>query len=408
MLLLHTADWHLGQRLCEQDRKEEHDHFLQWLRHTLTQYRPDALVVAGDVFDVGYPAKYAEMQYYNFLKEAFKICPNIIITGGNHDAPNALNAPRKLLSALNVHVIGGALANPTDEIITVVNRQGKTIGAVAAVPFLREGDVRTLQAGENYTDKIAAYKQGIAQRYQLLAHEMMTHKNNGLPIIATGHLYAAGSAVSDTEDREMHIIGNQGQMEVEIFPAEFDYIALGHIHKPQIVSGRQHIRYSGSPIPLSFSERNDAKQVLLVQFEQGRGLVNIEALPVPLYRRLHRFKGSFEAVQNQLAQFEHNTVTPSCWAEIHLQLNNFTFNYEESIKQLAKDRNIDILKFPPPKLQTNTQTDAEQPESADMELLQNYAAVFKAKCKASGVNPQDMPELEYTFSELLQNMNDEL
>lgn len=405
MRLLHTADWHLGQRLCEYDRKEEHDLFLQWLLQTLETRQPDALIVAGDVFDVGYPAKYAETQYYNFLKEAYRLCPNIIITGGNHDSPNALNAPRQLLSALNVQVIGGAFQNPADEIVPIYNRKGTLIGVVAAAPFLREGDVRLLQAGESYTDKMAAYKQGICQHYRQLAEAILPYKEKGLPAIATGHLYAAGSATSDTEDKEMHFIGNQGQLEVEIFPPDFDYVALGHIHKAQKVYGKEHIRYSGSPIPLSFSERNDAKQVLWVEFAQGKGLTHIESIAVPLYRHLHRFKGSFEAVKTQIEQFVHTALLQPCWAEIHLAMETFTFNFEEPIKQLCKANNIDILKFPNPRMIDETGKTQLLSEEPDMELLQNYVQVFREKCTSANISETDMPELEYTFRELMEKMN---
>ncbi|OWY19555.1 exonuclease sbcCD subunit D [Sphingobacteriales bacterium UPWRP_1] len=406
MRILHTADWHLGQKLCDRDRKEEHDLFLQWLLDTLENRQPDALIVAGDVFDVGYPPKYAETQYYNVIKDACRLCPNIIITGGNHDSPNALNAPRQLLKAFNVHVIGGAMQQPEDEIVPVVNRKGTVIGYVAAVPYLREGDVRIQQAGENYIDRIASYKEGIRRHYRQIANALLPAKEQGLPIVATAHLYAAGSATSDPEDREMHIIGNQGQMEVEIFPAEFDYVALGHIHKPQLVSGKEHVRYSGSPIPLSFSERNDAKQVLLADFTPHKGLQHIHSLQVPLYRHLHRFKGSFETVKNQLQHFTQTALLQPCWAEIHLTLANFEFGYEEPIKEAAKAADVDILKFPNPKyLAAAASDDLPGGEPADMELLQNYLQVFREKCKAAKIADTDMPELEHTFTELTEIMN---
>jgi len=407
MRILHTADWHLGQKLCDRDRKEEHDLFLNWLLNTIENQQPDALVVAGDVFDVGYPAKYAETQYYNFIKDACKLCPTIIITGGNHDSPNALNAPRQLLKVFNVHVIGGAMPQPEDEIVPVINRKGAVVGYVAAVPYLREGDVRTMQAGENYQDRVASYKEGIRRRYHQLATALEAVKQQGFPLVATAHLYAAGSAISDSEDREMHIIGNQGQMEVEIFPPQFDYVALGHIHKPQLVNGKEHIRYSGSPIPLSFSERNDAKQVLLADFTQHKGLQHIHSLQVPLYRHLHRFKGSFEAVQKQLELFTPTALLQPCWAEIHLSLTNFEFNFEEPIKEAAKAAGVDILKFPNPKYLSAAAgpDDMLTDEPADMELLQNYLQVFREKCKAAKVADADMPELEHTFSELIEMMN---
>ncbi|QQS29825.1 MAG: exonuclease subunit SbcD [Sphingobacteriales bacterium] len=404
MRILHTADWHLGQRFCDLDRKEEHDLFLRWLLKALKEHQPDALLVAGDVFDVGYPAKYAETQYYDFLKEAFLLCPNIIITGGNHDSPNALNAPRNLLSSFNIHVVGGAFANIEEEIIPVKDLNGNILGIVAAVPYLREGDVRTLQSGENYQDKIIAYKQGIKQHYRELCNASLPYKQQGIPIIATGHLYAAGSVLSDTEDKEMHIIGHQGQMEVEIFPPEFDYIALGHIHKPQMVNGNRHIRYSGSPIPLSFSERNDSKQVLLAEFEPHHGLTNIISLPVPLYRSLHRFKGSYESVIQQLGKFEHASALKSCWAEIHLLIETFNFNFEEPVKQLAKEKNIDILKFPNPKFITNpSEQNVEEP--ADLDFLENSTQVFLEKCKAGRVSEENLTELKYTFNELMEIMS---
>ena len=134
MRILHTSDWHLGKRLKDHDRSDEFRKFLAWLEGVIKDEKPDALIVAGDVFDTRYPPVEAQEMYYTFLANvAGKTCRNIIITAGNHDSAPFIDAPAGIMGRCNVHVIGRPCEG---EILTLSDSQGRQEAIVCAVPFL--------------------------------------------------------------------------------------------------------------------------------------------------------------------------------------------------------------------------------------------------------------------------------
>jgi exonuclease SbcD len=402
MKILHTADWHLGQRLYngEQYREEEHNLFLRWLLDLLRTEPVDALLIAGDIFDIGYPPNFAVRQYYNFLNEARHLCRNIIITGGNHDAVATLNAPRDLLQTLQIHVIGGAAENIADEIVLINDANAQPIGVVAAVPFLRQTDIRSAVAGETYTEKLQQIKEGIRQHYRQVCDLMLPYRQQGLPLVAMGHLFAAGSETSDSE-REIHI-GNQAQVYVESFPAEFDYVALGHIHKPQIIAQKQHIRYCGSPIALSFSERQDPKQVVMVSFETPNNTPQIELRHIPAFRPLVRMIGSPHEIEQQINAFEVPDALLMPWVEIHLQLEQEQADWNERIKTMAIGKNMDILNIKILNLPQNRLANA-RPVDLNLSLREwNHQDIFAERCREAGYETPPRNLLQ-AFSEIVES-----
>ena len=149
MKILHTSDWHLGQRFLFNDREQEHQRALDWLADTIRTQEVDALIVAGDIFDINNPPNYARTMYYRFLTSLLGTsCRHIIITGGNHDSPSMLNAPRELLRLLNIHVVGAVGDALEEELVELKDSEGELELVVAAVPFLRDRDLRFSQAGE--------------------------------------------------------------------------------------------------------------------------------------------------------------------------------------------------------------------------------------------------------------------
>ncbi len=402
MRIIHTADWHLGQRLCNLDRHIEHDCFLQWLLEVLDTYQPDALIVAGDVFDMGNPPNYALKQYYDFLQNATTRCRNIIITGGNHDSVATLNAPKELLQRFNVQVVGGACHNIEDEVIPVKNEAGEVIGIVGAVPFLRDRDLRAAVAGEEYSERVQRVKEGIRRHYEAIRDCILPYKEQQLPIVVTGHLFAAGSTTSDSE-KDIHI-GNQGKVTAEVFPPEFTYVALGHIHKPQVVNNLAHIRYSGSPIPLSFTERKDQKQLLCIDFEKD-AIKNIESIKVPVYRQLLRIKGSLQKVKEALLTFDLPMTEAAVWAEVIVELDNYEPRLAEQVKEWAKDKNVDILKTRVQYSKAAATLDEQLNSPINLDELEPVE-VFIKKCESKSVPPKQQKELVNTFNELVDWMGE--
>ncbi len=308
MKILHTADWHLGVRLYKRDLIDEHKQFFQWLVNLITERKIEVLLISGDVFDQANPSNEARAMYYDFLRQLIGIKCRVIITGGNHDSPGILNAPKDILDLLQVHVIGKLPDNLEDAIISL---GGDDPAVICAVPFLREADIHRFTMGQEIEDRVRQVREAIGKCYQELS-DICIGKYD-LPLIAMGHLFAAGAAVSESE-REIQV-GNQSAVTAADFPATFDYIALGHIHRPQFIAGLKHIRYSGSPIALSFSEKSDKKIVIELEVT-GRAIIQTDH-EVPVFRKLILMKGSFISLQSDLENFE-NTGAAKVYAELEI------------------------------------------------------------------------------------------
>jgi len=298
--ILHTADWHIGKVLHKQELREEMLLFFDWLIATIQSESIDILLVSGDVFDLANPAVRDRELYYQFLSRLIQFKIKVIITGGNHDAVGLLNAPEPILRHLNINTIGGATEDIRDELVTITNDQGEMKLVIAAVPFLRDRDLRNKNTDNQYKNRIEAIREGIKNHYAQLA-EICKLEYANIPCIAMGHLYASGSVTSESE-RDIHI-GNAAAVHSSIFSDVYGYVALGHIHRPQVIGKNDYIRYSGSPIALSFSERDDKKCVVIIELNEGI-IAKPQAIPVPKNRELYKMKGSEEAVIDKLKKYK--------------------------------------------------------------------------------------------------------
>ena len=154
MKILHTSDWHLGRTLCGRKRTAEFEAFLEWLLAALREHEVDVLLVAGDIFDTVAPTNRAQQLYYRFLCRTAEFgCRHVVVVGGNHDSPSFLDAPKELLSFLDVHVVGAVPEKIQEELLTLRGPDGVPALLVCAVPYLRDRDVRVLGADESLGDK---------------------------------------------------------------------------------------------------------------------------------------------------------------------------------------------------------------------------------------------------------------
>jgi len=258
MKLLHTSDWHLGRSLYGKKRYEEHSAFLDWLSRTIEDEKVDALIVAGDVFDTSTPSNRAQELYYRFLcRVAASCCRDVVIIGGNHDSPSFLNAPKELFRALNVYVVGAVTDAVNDEVI-VLGKGDKPEAIVCAVPYLRDKDLRTVEPGETIGDKNAKLVEGLKKHYadvcevaEAKQKEFRDAGHDGIPIVATGHLFTAGGKTVDGDGVRELYVGSLAHVSKDTFPSSIDYFALGHLHIPQVVGKTEHIRYCGPHIAFS-------------------------------------------------------------------------------------------------------------------------------------------------------------
>ena len=339
MQILHTADWHLGQNFYERDRLDEQSHFLDFLLAEIEARRIDLLIIAGDIFDTANPPRAAEQLYYKFLTRlyALKHCEAVIV-GGNHDSALHLDAPRSVLSHLKIHVVGGMPDDPQQTILRF-ERNGKHL-CIAAIPFLRDRDVRRAIEGESFDAMEARTKAGIVETYRHVAALSSLDAPTDEVRIATGHLTAVGGRLSDSE-RSIHI-GNLGSISADQFPSEFDYIALGHLHSPQAVGDSEHIRYSGSPIPLSFSEGTD-KELRLLTITDDHSLSH-SAIAIPLTRRLLSLDGSADTVLLAIEELAVSDDELAPWIEVTLTEGDISPLINDQIREAAAAKSAVVLK----------------------------------------------------------------
>ena len=333
MKILHTSDWHLGQSFMGKSREEEHNIFLTWLLKVIEEESINVLIVAGDIFDTGTPPNYALELYYNFLtKLSLSLCENIIIIAGNHDSIATLKAPKQLLKALNIHVITSGDENE-NEIVEIYNDE-KLEGIVCAVPYLRDYVVRQSLSSETMNEKESALTQGIKEHYNNVYQEALkVSEKKEIPIVATGHLTTVGSKTSESE-REIYI-GGTLDIDSNFLSKHFDYVALGHLHINQKV-GCEHVRYCGSPIPLSFSESTSQKKVNIVEFENK--VMTVTELAIPLYRTLLVLCGDVTSILKDLECIEDKNT----WIEVHLNDEN-PFHANKVIRDKAEELELILL-----------------------------------------------------------------
>jgi exonuclease SbcD len=283
MRVLHTADWHLGQTFHDYDRDYEHTCFLDWLLLQIEARKPDALLVSGDVFDSVNPPASAQRLYYDFLRRAADVHPGLqmVVTAGNHDAAARLEAPAPLLHRFNVTVVGtverdaDAVIRYPKFLVPITNAQGKVAALVLAVPFLRINDLPVVPDAKD------AYIEGVGAFYRELTREACRVRDSlhpGAVLVGMGHCHLGEGAESCDSERRL-VVGGLESLSAATFPSELCYVALGHLHKPQSFDGGR-VQYSGSPIPLSFTEKHYRHRVCELEFGPA-GLLGQRTLEIP-------------------------------------------------------------------------------------------------------------------------------
>lgn len=398
MKIIHTADWHLGKQLHKYSLEDDHHLFLNWLAQTIIEKNIDLLLVSGDIFDTAFPSNASLNQYYSFLQKLIGSSCKVVITGGNHDSPGVLNAPKEILDYLNIKIIG---AIPEDSLSALFPFEELGV-VVAAIPFLRETDLRRSVSGQTYDSRQEAIRTGINAHYQNYVKLQQEHYPH-LTLIGMGHLYVNGASIHINEsEREIHSVGGLPVFGTADFPEGYEYIALGHIHKPQALT--PHIRYSGSPIPLSFSEKENPNYILELTFNNGQ-LQSTEQLPIPRFRELKSFTGSLDAVKEQLKTYDCNNPL-----ETLVELNVTEANFDPSISfefdQMLKDFSQSSFKIIKPRLTfQNRRLEADElfeqgTEIADLTEKQ----VFERRLESENLPEEEKKLLKEAFDELLAEM----
>lgn len=409
MNILHTADWHLGQLFHEYDRNYEHQQFLDWLVETLQQEAVDVLLISGDVFDLSNPSAATIRQFYTFLNRASKACPDIqiIVTAGNHDSASRLEAPKPLLESSNIHIIGTVPKDEqgnvdADKLIIPLFKDGDVKVWCLAVPFLRMGDYPAL------TDCDNPYAEGVAALYRDLYEAAKRKQQPGQAIIAMGHLHARGAETSDMDKAERLIMGGVECIAASAFPEDIAYIALGHIHKAQRLGGKEHIRYCGSPLPMSFSEINYKHQVIGFILKEGQATsphgievpVTVPLLKVPSVHS--RVEEALLALQQlPLSTSQDRTAAP--YLQVSVLLDAPEPGLRHKVEQAIADKHVRLARidtrYPAQKNPAEQKQTISPDELQSLKPIDVFTKVYEAKY-ANNV-PE---ELMVLFNEVAQQV----
>jgi exonuclease SbcD len=403
MKILHTSDWHIGRALYGRKRYEEFEAFLNWMAVFIEDENIDVLLVAGDVFDNSTPSNYAQELYYRFLcRAAAASHRHVVVTAGNHDSPSFLNAPKELLKFLNIHVVGCASDSPADELIVLAGPDDEPRLIVCAIPYLRDRDIRTAEAGESNEDKERKIIEGIRDHYRKVyeaAEEKRSTLKKPVPIVAMGHLFTAGGQTVDGDGVRELYIGSLAQVGRDVFPEGIDYLALGHLHIPQRVGGSDFIRYSGSPLPIGFGEAGQEKSVALVYFSgNARKVMNI---PVPRFQELKTLQGDWPTIARGIDELK--SKGSNAWLEIVYDGDEIAGDLRERLDEAVEGTGIEILRVKNNRVLERAMSGMDTDESLD-DL--DATDVFN-RCLESHEVPEDQrPALLSAYQEIIVSLNE--
>lgn len=248
MKIIHTSDWHLGQNFHSYDRKEDHDSMVEQLGKIINREQPDALVIAGDIFDVATPSTSVQKSFAEYIVKLHELCPSmtIVCISGNHDSASRHEVFQTPWEALNVKMIGKIDSSDfTPNIIAVTGK-----GTIVAVPY----------TNERFLDD--AFYNNLEEAVNEVAEKE-------LPIIYVGHAAISGCNFSGHEVMNERFIGGIEYTNIDQLGTIYDYVALGHIHKSQTFNNGK-ARYSGSPLAVGFDEASSG-------YDHGFSIIEIES-----------------------------------------------------------------------------------------------------------------------------------
>lgn len=397
--VLHSSDWHLGQHFMGKTRQAEHQAFCAWLLEQVSAHQVDVLLIAGDVFDTGAPPSYAREQYYRLVVELRDAGCALVVLGGNHDSPAMLGESRSLLAQLGTRVVPGVGIDLAEQVLVLNDREGQPDAILCAIPFIRPRDIMASLAGQSAQEKQQSLQQAIAEHYRAL-HELALRKRDelglALPIIATGHLTTVGASASESV-REIYV-GSLEAFPTSAFPPA-DYIALGHIHRPQKVGGLEHIRYSGSPIALSFDEARQQKEVLLLEFGAA-ALQSITPLPVPVFQPMASLRGSLKELADAIAEVsKRGAAERPVWLEVQVSTDDYLSDLQSRINALCEGHPVEVLRIRRERGNATASMASEARETLDELSVED---VFARRLQQEVLDEEDAQRLQGLYRQVLE------
>ncbi|MBR2044235.1 MAG: exonuclease SbcCD subunit D [Clostridia bacterium] len=355
MKLIHLSDLHLGKRLNEFSLIEDQEYILTKVINAIDETRPDGVIIAGDVYDKSIPSAEAVELFDNFLVKLSQRNLKVFVISGNHDSAERIAFGGRLMDKSGIYMSPVYSGNISP--ITLNDKYGEI--NFYLLPFLKPTNVRKYhpdKAIDSYTDAL-----------KIAIDEMMIDKNSRNVLVT--HQFVTGSIRSESEDIS---VGGTDNVDASVFN-DFDYVALGHIHRSQKCTSN-HIRYSGTPLKYSFSEANDQKTITVVNINE-KGKVDLEFIPLYPKRDMVEIKGTFNELT--LKSFWENTTLISDYLHVTLTDEDDVPDALTKLRVIYKN----IMKFDYDNVRTRTNnaiTGAEAVEEkqpfehfSDFFLLQN-------------------------------------
>lgn len=305
MKLIHLSDLHLGKRVNGYSMLEDQDYILKEILSIITAQSPDAVLIAGDIYDKPVPPAEAVRLFDDFLVQLSRLNVQVFIISGNHDSPERIAFGSRLMDASGIHL--SPVCQGTIEPISMTDPYGTV--DFYMLPFIKPAHVRRFY--EEESESIESYTDAMQT---VIDHLPINAKHRNVLLT---HQFVTGSLRAESEELS---IGGSDNIDASVF-APFDYVALGHLHTPQNCGDTGRIRYCGTPLKYSFSEARDTKSVTVVELFE-RGTLNIRTIPLTPLHDLTEIKGTYDTVTSR--SFYENT----CWQEDYTHI---TLTDEEDI-----------------------------------------------------------------------------
>ncbi|MBF0120709.1 MAG: exonuclease SbcCD subunit D C-terminal domain-containing protein [Desulfobacterales bacterium] len=341
--IIHTSDWHLGQKINNLDRTEEHTAFLSWLLELLNYIKPHGLLICGDIFDSTNPPIDSLKHFIQFVVDARNVCRNIFIIAGNHDSSYRLDALRPILKEIGVAAIGKIPDNKKECLFPVYDSSDSVMAFVGAVPYLRPMDLPPPSVGETIEETIKRIISSIGNVYS----EVSSLHDKSKPLILTGHLFVQGGEATSESERPVQIeAGKIISVPTDVFPLDAAYVALGHLHRGQFIAGNVPVYYSGSIIPMSFSEASYKHHVLEVNLNDCGKVFEVNPHYIPRRLQMYDIKGSLDEITETLESLKSEYPVNSkerALVRLNVSLKEPDPSLRDKLTEIIDDSNITLM-----------------------------------------------------------------
>jgi len=415
---IHTSDWHLGKKLFKRERIDEQKLFLDWLFNLVKAQAVDFLIISGDIFDVPIPPNFASKLYYDFLyKINEETQTQVIIIAGNHDSSSYLEAPRELLKKHNVYIQSKLAPKLEDNILHLETVSGDEI-LIKTLPYFRthelyncikaaksESKKTDVQSDDRPEEKIDITNISIIEDYlKTFFSSWGTKDKENIPKILMAH-HAFGDFLNAGSEQALSLSGLD-TIPMEWVGDQFNYMALGHIHKYQKMSKTKNIYYPGSPIPLRFSE-SQGKYINLVKVE-GVTETEVTKISIPVFRsiiQINTDENSYlQDIEQSLSTSENKDLTG--FIEVKCQLTDPKSGLADEIKELAGKYDFELLSMIP--IYTNEEDENSTEAPGTDALNYNIVELFENYYKVKHPQAEEIPShILSEFKSLLEEVNNE-